>query len=294
MSFMKSPALVAIVGAFAAVGVCGSIVYTAYSEKETSSKIDKLSENISALVEVQKEQIAGGGNAAEAAKEAIRAHYEEQRNMAKDGILKAVPAAVDGTPDDRHLYGNPSARFTLIEYSDFECPYCARFHDTPKTLVESSKGNLNWEFKHFPLSSHDPAATDLAIASECVAEELGNKAFWAFNMEAFKTTGGNGAGVPDLPGLVETIGMSPDDLATCMAGESARKRVNDDMQEAATEGVTGTPSSYIIDNVTGDVEIISGAQPIENVVQKLRSLASRSKEADAEDSDLPTNAAEQD
>lgn len=263
------------------IGAVGGVAYTVIAQEETSNKVDVLTDNVSALVKLQQQQ----GDPAEAAKSAINAHFESERMQKRDALLKSAPAAHDdGVPDGKHLYGNPDARFTLVEFSDYECPYCQRFHDTPKEIVESSGDNVNWEYLHFPLGSHNPTAMNLSIASECVAEELGNQAFWAFTNEVFETSGGNGRGVPDMEGLVESLGMAPEDLKTCMSNPEMAQRVKADMDKAAQAGVTGTPSSYIVDNITGDIEVISGAQPIENVMQKLRALVERSRTSEtAED-----------
>jgi protein-disulfide isomerase len=55
-----------------------------------------------------------------------------------------------------HIRGDPAAPVTLVEYSDFECPFCKRFHPTVKRLVDESKGQLNWVYRHFPLDELHP------------------------------------------------------------------------------------------------------------------------------------------
>ncbi len=256
------------------VGAIGGVAYTVMAQQETSSKVDALTENVSALVALQSQR----DDPAQAAKSAIQEHFAAEQAQKRDQLLSGATAAVDeGVPEGKHIYGNPDARFTLVEFSDYECPYCQRFHDTPKEIVESSGGNVNWEYLHFPLGSHNPMAKNLSIASECVSEELGNKAFWAFTNEVFDSTGGNGRGIPDLEGLVESLGLPPSELQACMNDPEMAQRVEEDMQKASQAGVSGTPSSYIVDNVTGDIEVIAGAQPIENVMQKLRALVERSR-----------------
>ncbi|MEX6397464.1 DsbA family protein [Providencia hangzhouensis] len=60
-------------------------------------------------------------------------------------------------------YGNENARFSLVTYMDFQCPYCQRFASTPKTLVDKANGGLvNWKWKNSPLPFHEPNATDYA------------------------------------------------------------------------------------------------------------------------------------
>src|SRR3990167_2062829 len=79
-----------------------------------------------------------------------------------------------------HIIGSPAAPLVLIEYSDFQCPYCNVVHPTLKRIVEESNGQIAWVYRHLPLESIHPSAKPAAIASECVAEQLGNTGFWEF------------------------------------------------------------------------------------------------------------------
>ncbi len=81
--------------------------------------------------------------------------------------------------DGDHVRGNQNARFALIEYSDFECPFCQRFHPTASQLI-ADMDNVKWVYRHFPLDSIHPQARELAKASECAAKEGGEEAFWKF------------------------------------------------------------------------------------------------------------------
>src|SRR5204863_994561 len=95
-----------------------------------------------------------------------------------------------------HVYGNPNARFTLIEYSDFECPYCKTVHLTLKKLIDDSGGDVNWVYRHFPLEFHNPGAQRQAEASECIAELSGNDSFWKFANAIYARTRAGGKGFP--------------------------------------------------------------------------------------------------
>ena len=79
-----------------------------------------------------------------------------------------------------HIYGNPAAIVSLIEYSEFECPFCKRFHPTPSKVVEKYQGKVNWVFRHFPLDIHNPAAQKEAEAAECAGELGGDEAFYKY------------------------------------------------------------------------------------------------------------------
>ena len=73
--------------------------------------------------------------------------------------------------------GAPDAPAVMIEFSDFECPFCKRFHDTVKKLVEESSGQVRWVYRHFPLEQlHPVKARQESLAAECVAELGGEEA----------------------------------------------------------------------------------------------------------------------
>lgn len=77
-----------------------------------------------------------------------------------------------------HIIGNPDAPILIIEYSDFQCPYCKIFHQTMKRIVGESDGNIAWVFRHWPIQNN---SFEKAVASECVASIKGNEAFWEYS-----------------------------------------------------------------------------------------------------------------
>ena len=97
----------------------------------------------------------------------------------------AAATSVKAPGEDDHYKGSLSAKITLIEYSDFECPFCERFHPTAQQAVDEYNGQVNWVYRHFPLAFHSTAQKK-AEGSECAAEQGGDKAFWAFADELFK------------------------------------------------------------------------------------------------------------
>lgn len=198
--------------------------------------------------------------------ELMQAKYDEYEN------------APDKTPGDKSIYGNVEARFTLLEFSDTECPYCQRFHDTPKQIVDNSKGNVNWQWKHLPLGFHNPAAKQQAIAAECVREQKGNKAFWVFLDDVFKQTQLNGQGVSDMTGLLDGIGVDAKDVQECIQSGRFEGKVEADILQAANNGISGTPATVVVDNYTGRTQLMGGAQPPEAIMSMVRKMVELDRE----------------
>jgi protein-disulfide isomerase len=168
---------------------------------------------------------------------------------------------------DDHVFGDPDALITLIEYSDFECPYCQRFHVTAELLVNEFDGKVNWVYRHFPLSFHDPAATREAIATECADDIGGNDAFWEYAELIYERTSGNGIGLDsnELVALAEEMELDKDEFEECLDSNKYQDRVKQDLKEGRQLGVKGTPATFIVNNKTGESEFFSGAQPFEKL-----------------------------
>jgi protein-disulfide isomerase len=80
-----------------------------------------------------------------------------------------------------HIKGNLDAEVIVVEFSDFDCPFCTRFHATMNAIVAKYPPNeVAWVYRHFPLESLHPNAKAVSVASECVAKLGGNEAFWKF------------------------------------------------------------------------------------------------------------------
>lgn len=101
-------------------------------------------------------------------------------------------AAIPNLPpvdENDHIRGDENAQVTIIEYSDYDCPFCSRFHETMKQVVDEYDGQVRWVYRHFPLPQLHPNATAVAEASECVAAQEGEDAYWAFSDKYFATKG---------------------------------------------------------------------------------------------------------
>jgi protein-disulfide isomerase len=207
----------------------------------------------------------------------IVAFIDKQREAERERpsqLARNVPAP----NKNDHIYGNPGALVTLIEYSDFECPFCKRFHSTVKRLVDESNGKVNWVYRHFPIDQlHPVKARREAVASECANELGGNEAFWKFADRFFELTPSNNRTDIDvvLPQIAREIGLEESQFAACLESGKYDKHIEEDLQSAAASGGRGTPWSIILSK-NGKRYPLSGAQPYE-AVKRLVELALKEK-----------------
>ncbi|MBX2808162.1 MAG: DsbA family protein [Cellvibrionaceae bacterium] len=188
-------------------------------------------------------------------------------------VYKLAPEKISG---DDSVYGEENARFSLMEFSDLECPYCKRFHEVPKKIVDISEGMVNWQWKHLPLQFHNPAAFKSAHAAECVANIQGNRAFWAYLDAVFNATRGNGQGVKDLAQLAVALGVDHEQFLACSSAGQFIDKINGDIALAKEHNITSTPVTLVIDNKTQKRVQLRGAQPAEAIlstIQRLKKLS---------------------
>lgn len=156
-----------------------------------------------------------------------------------------------------HTKGNPNAKVTIVEFSDFECPFCARFHPTLSKAVEEY--DIKWVYRHYPLSQIHSRALTASVASECVAKLGGNDAFWNFANGLFENQRNLGLSLYEQG--VQELGIDLDKFRTCMEDDNIVQIVKDDLDEVLSIfGQKGTPFSVVI-TASGDFFPFEGALP---------------------------------
>ncbi|OGY74357.1 MAG: hypothetical protein A3H59_02030 [Candidatus Jacksonbacteria bacterium RIFCSPLOWO2_02_FULL_43_9] len=172
------------------------------------------------------------------------------------------PVTVSPVTNDDHIRGEKNAPVTLVEYSDYQCPFCQSFHETAKQLVETFPGKFRWVFRHFPLTSIHPEARSAAIAAECVAKIGGNDAFWKFSDALFVDQSQLGGDF--YADLAQKQGISASKFKKCTDDKETEDIVDNDYQKGISDNVQGTPGNFLI-APDGTVSDIPGAQPFEVV-----------------------------
>ena len=165
--------------------------------------------------------------------------------------------------------GAKNPKITLVEYSDFECPFCQRFHPTMQQILEEYGDEIAWVYRHYPLNFH-ANAQKAAEAAECVGSLAGNDAFWKFGDLYFERTSSNGTGFPlsDLAALGAEAGADQAAVQNCLDSDEMAQRVQDQFTTGSAAGVTGTPGTFIVTD-DGVQELIPGALPYEQVKQAI-------------------------
>lgn len=154
----------------------------------------------------------------------------------------ATMRAVD---DADHVRGSRDAKVVMVEYSDFECPFCKKFHDTMKDVLVTYGSDVAWVYRHYPIASLHTKAAKEAEASECAAELGGADAFWKFADRIFEVTPANdGLDLATLPNIAEYAGVARSAFDACLASGRHADAIAAAVAEAEALGIRGTP--YIV------------------------------------------------
>lgn len=175
------------------------------------------------------------------AQETVR--NEIERLKKEKGLSSELPAPEAAKASfelaGRPMKGNPDAKITVVEFSDFQCPYCARAKDSVEELVKAYPNDVKVYFLHFPLSFHEQALP-AAMAAQC-ANQQGK--FWELHDKIFDNQ--RALGADKYAGWAQEVGLDAAKFDTCMKDPETEKMVKADMEQGEEAGVQGTPSFYI-------------------------------------------------
>jgi len=196
---------------------------------------------------------------------AFIAFYPESEQDSE--ILTKSKLIQDGSP----ILGEPSAPITILEWGDYQCTFCFRFHDTTLNPIERDyiqTGKVNLVFKDFPLNGPDSILA--AEASYC-AEDQGK--YWPYHDELYKNWGGEKTGWItrwSLNAFGTTVGLDLDEFNQCLDDHKYQDKVNLLYQFGKDLGIDATPSFLVFN---GDKIIkIRGNQPLETFLRAIDEL----------------------
>lgn len=186
--------------------------------------------------------------------------------------------------DQDHIKGNPDAEILIVEYSDFECPYCAMFQGTMKRIADEyvDSGRVAWVYRHFPIQKHE-TSRPLSEASECVADLGGEDKFWDFTDEIFSRIVKNledgktdySVKPEEMTDFVSSLGIDINEYNACVSEGRFAQKVEDAYQDglniAKVDRGFGTPYNIIVTKDGVQIPIV-GNQPYAAVKQLIESI----------------------
>ena len=180
--------------------------------------------------------------------QALRAQANIVINLKPPPVYRASVSA-KGAP----IRGSEKTPVTIIEFSDFHCPYCKQVQPTLKRILSDYSGRVTLAYRDFPLDQLHPSARKAAEAARC-ANDQGK--FWEFHDKLYG--GGPDASPETLTRLAKETGLDVVAFQQCLAVSKHRPDIDRDIEEAASLGVSGTPAFFI------NGRFLSGAQPYES------------------------------
>mgnify|MGYP001082684541 CR=1 FL=1 len=177
--------------------------------------------------------------------------------------------------ENNPVIGNPDAPITIIEFSDFQCPFCAKFHmQTLPTIMDEyiNKGIVKLVFRDFPIQNIHPNAVPASIAAECANEQGEFEQMYHMLFEKQKEWSNleTAYAITAFNQYASELQLNEEKFDSCIKNVKYIEEVQKDLNEGRTYGVTGTPGFFIGNEKIGFVEL-KGAQPFESFKKVINS-----------------------
>ena len=169
------------------------------------------------------------------------------------------------------MLGNPNAKITIVEFGDYQCTFCYKFHDETMKKINQEyikTANVNFIYKDFPLNGEQSILA--SEASYCAQKQ--NK-FWEYHDTLYNNWGGENTGwITEnvLQGFARDVGLNLDEFSQCLENSEYRQKVLDNEQFAREIGINATPSFLIFND--SELYRIIGAQPFDKFEQAIQEL----------------------
>lgn len=246
-------------------------------EQEVDAKVPEPTEaELQALYIVQKEQLKKSFDELKAQLQQLLKHaklqqarldyYKRLREQAGVSILLKKPR-VEAAYDPSRLRGNPKAPVVILEFSDFQCPYCQSVQPTLKNLLAKYEGRVSLAYRDLPLRDIHPQAERAAEASRCAGEQ---GKFWEYHDRLFEH--------PDKltqQGLIEqarSLKLDEKQFDSCLSTGKYKEQIEQDRQLGLSAGITGTPGFII----NGD--LLTGSLPQDAFEKAVEAALARDKQ----------------
>ena len=158
----------------------------------------------------------------------------------KRDMTVSVPESARPMPDRDHIQGPIDARIVLLEYGDYECPYCGEAYPVVKAIQKRLGDRLCFAFRNFPLVNSHPHAQHAAEAAEAAGAQ---GRFWEMHDLLYENQ--DALEDEDLARYASTLGLDAERLLREMLAGAHTARVREDFRSGARQGVNGTPSFFI-------------------------------------------------
>jgi protein-disulfide isomerase len=139
-----------------------------------------------------------------------------------------------------HVLGTPAAAVTLLEYGDYECPFCAAAHPAVKQVLQLVPSDILFAYRHFPLTQIHPHAQQAAEAAEAAGAQ---GRFWEMHDLLFVHQ--DHLAFSDLVGYADALGLDLDRFASELESGAHSARVREDFLSGVRSGVNGTPTFFV-------------------------------------------------
>ena len=159
-----------------------------------------------------------------------------------------------------HVLGPATAPVTLVEYGDYECPFCGAAHRSVERVLQVMGNDLRFAFRHFPLSQIHPHAYQAAEAAEAAGAQ---GRFWEMHDLLFESQ--DRLGLRDLIGYAGALGLDLERFVTDLRGHAHAGRLREDFLSGVRSGVNGTPT-FFVNGLRHD-----GGYDVEVLLEALRS-----------------------
>ncbi len=185
----------------------------------------------------------------------IKKQEAANKKAQAEAAAKAAATVVKVSVDDDAVKGKKDAKITIVEFSDFECPYCAMFYkDTYSKLVKEyiDTGKAKLVYRDYPLSFHKNAK-GAAMSAECAREQGGDKMYFKYHDKLYENQ--NSFSDANFKKWAKDLKLKTTQFNKCLDSKKYSKEVDKDFTDGQSYGVTGTPAFFI------NGRKLTGAQP---------------------------------